>query len=187
MIKELNNEKIDIIPHADDLQTYVKGALAPAENLVVEVAEAKKLISVTVSDDQLSLAIGRGGQNVRLAAKLLGYKITIKSGGKVQTQATGLEQYEIDTFKGLSDEARQYLIQNKLTTTNDLMRFKLKWQESEDLSEDQKKLLSKKVTEAEAEEEARNQEYLARTAAKTAAETEAAIPAAQSEPQPETN
>jgi len=187
VIKELNNEKIDIIPHADDLQTYVKGALAPAENLVVEVAEAKKLISVTVSDDQLSLAIGRGGQNVRLAAKLLGYKITIKSGGKVQTQATGLEQYEIDTFKGLSDEARQYLIQNKLTTTNDLMRFKLKWQESEDLSEDQKKLLSKKVTEAEAEEEARNQEYLARTAAKTAAETEAAIPAAQSEPQPETN
>ncbi|OGJ37591.1 MAG: transcription termination factor NusA [Candidatus Pacebacteria bacterium RIFOXYB1_FULL_39_46] len=146
VIEELNNEKVDIIPHFEDMQLYVKGALAPAENLLVELDEKKKLITVTAPDDQLSLAIGRGGQNVRLAAKLLGYKITIKTAaGKVETQATGDEEYEIDTYDGLTDEAREILVQNKLTTLNDLVRFQDKWLAMEDLATDQKEILRQRV------------------------------------------
>ena len=155
VIQELNNEKIDIIPHSDDLKLYVQGSLAPAENLQIEIDEPNKTIVVSVPEDQLSLAIGRGGQNVRLAAKLVGYKITIKADGKVKTEATGEEQYEIDTFKGLSAEAREFLIQSKLTTSNDLIRFKDKWLMAEELEKDQVELISKQVEQVEAADEAR--------------------------------
>lgn len=152
VIKELNNEKIDIIPHSDDFQLFLRGVLSPAESLQIDVDEDYKTIIITAPDEQLSLAIGRGGQNVRLAAKLVGYQITIKSAeGKVESKMTGKEEYEIDTYKGLSDETREILIQYKLTTVGDLARFKDKWQEMESLEEDQKKLLQKKVDEFEKE------------------------------------
>ncbi len=146
VIKELNNEKIDIIPHSDDLRLLFQGALAPAEGLKIDVDEVNHYVTVTAPDDQLSLAIGRGGQNVRLAAKLTGYQITIKSAtGTVQSAVTGKEEYEIDTFEGLSEEARDVLVQYKLTTTQDLARFKDKWMEMEELADDQKKLLADRV------------------------------------------
>ena len=136
--------------------TYFKGALAPAENLLIEVDEEKKTAEVTAPDDQLSLVIGRGGQNVRLAAKLTEYKITIKSAsGKIETKATGKEEYEIDTFKGISDETREQLISHKLTTLNDLVRFENKWMEMLDLEDDQKEILTKKVEADKKEQEAR--------------------------------
>ena len=78
VIEALNNEKIDIVPFSEDIVLYLKAALAPAENLLVEVDEEVHTVVVTAPDDQLSLAIGRGGQNVRLAAKLTGYHITIQ-------------------------------------------------------------------------------------------------------------
>lgn len=158
VIEELNNEKIDIIPFFEDPVLYLKGALAPAENLLIEVDQDKQVVIVTAPDDQLSLAIGRGGQNVRLAAKLTGYKITIKSAtGKVQSQATGKEEYEIDTFTGLTEETRTILIEHKLTTLNDLIRFEEKWLAMEDLADEQKEILRKKVVadkKAQAEREA---------------------------------
>ena len=99
------------------------------------------------------------GQNVRLAAKLVGYQITIKSAsGQVQSKVTGDEEYEIDTYKGLSEEARETLVQYKLTTVGDLARFKDKWLEMESLAEDQKELLQKKVDAFEAEMAAREAE-----------------------------
>ncbi|GIK84312.1 MAG: transcription termination/antitermination protein NusA [Patescibacteria group bacterium] len=151
VIRELNNEKLDIIPFSDNNKLLIQGALAPAEGLKIDVKEAEKLVEVTAPDDQLSLAIGRGGQNVRLAAKLTGYKITIKSAsGEVKSKVTGEEEYEIDTFKGLSQDARAYLVENKLTTLGDLSRFKNKWMEAE-LGEDQEKLLSERVDAFEAE------------------------------------
>ncbi len=153
VIKELNNEKIDIIPWSDNAVTLLQGALAPAEKLKIELDQTTMTAMVTAPDDQLSLAIGRGGQNVRLAAKLTGYQITIKSAaGDVKLAATGKEEYEIDTFEGLSTEAREKLIQFKLTTLSDLSRFKEKWQGFEDLAEDQKELLAKRVTTFEQEE-----------------------------------
>lgn len=159
IIKELNNEKIDIIPYSEDFQLFLRGVLSPAESLQIDVDEDYKIITVTAPDEQLSLAIGRGGQNVRLAAKLVGYQITIKSAeGKVESKMTGDEEYEIDTYKGLSDETREILVQYKLTTVGDLARFKDKWQDMEGLEEAQKELLQKKVAEFEKEMSARESE-----------------------------
>lgn len=151
VIRELNNEKLDIIPFSDNPKLLLQGALAPAEGLKIDLKKDEKLAEVTVPDDQLSLAIGRGGQNVRLAAKLTGYKITVKSAsGDVKSKVTGEEEYEIDTYKGLLQDTRDFLVENKLTTVADLSRFKNKWLEAE-LGEDQEKVLSEKVEAFEAE------------------------------------
>ncbi|MEI6296942.1 MAG: transcription termination factor NusA [bacterium] len=79
IINELGGEKIDIIPWSEDAETYITNALSPAKVTKVEIDEKNKTSKVTVADDQFSLAIGKGGQNVRLAAKLTGWKIDIKS------------------------------------------------------------------------------------------------------------
>lgn len=152
VIRELNNEKIDIIPFSENKVDYLRAALAPAENLQIEINEDDKVVIVTAPDDQLSLAIGRGGQNVRLAAKLTGYKITIKSAtGDVQSHATGLEEYEIDSYEFITPEVRTILIQNKLTTLSDLARFKNRWTDMEEIPDDQKKELLAKVATFEQE------------------------------------
>jgi len=115
VIKELNNEKIDIIQYTDDPVLYIEQALAPAEKLEIVVDGAKKTALVTVPDDQVSLAIGRGGQNVRLAAKLTGYKITIKSQSGVQAASvTGDEEFEIDQLN-LKPEMRALLVEKGYT------------------------------------------------------------------------
>ena len=159
VIEELNNEKVDIIPHNEDLKLYVQAALAPAEGFKVDILEDENKIIVTVPDDQLSLAIGRGGQNVRLAAKLLNYTITIKSSeGNVESMMTGKEEYEIDTFEGLTKETREILVEHKLTTLMDLLRFREKWEAMDDLADDQKKMLTEKVKEHQENEKKANQE-----------------------------
>ena len=79
IVEELHGEKVDIIKYSEDPIAYVAAALAPADVVSVEVLEEGKSCRVIVPDDQLSLAIGKEGQNARLAAKLTGYKIDIKS------------------------------------------------------------------------------------------------------------
>src|SRR3989344_1137351 len=78
VINELGGEKIDIIEWAQDPELYIANALSPAKVLQVEIQEKNKAIAV-VAEDQLSLAIGRSGQNVRLAAKLTGWKIDVRT------------------------------------------------------------------------------------------------------------
>src|SRR6266508_5371674 len=80
IIRELRGEKIDIIEYHEDSVTFAEKALQPAKVSRVTVVDATdKHLEVVVDDSQLSLAIGKKGQNVRLAAKLLGWKIDIKS------------------------------------------------------------------------------------------------------------
>lgn len=79
VLKSLGNEKIDIVKYSDDIKAYITESLSPAKVLSVEINEEEKSAEVVVPDFQLSLAIGREGQNVRLAAKLTGWKIDIKS------------------------------------------------------------------------------------------------------------
>ena len=79
VVAELGSEKIDIIKYSDDPAAYVAASLSPADVLSVLPLEGSKSCRVVVPDDQLSLAIGKEGQNARLAAKLTGYKIDIKS------------------------------------------------------------------------------------------------------------
>ena len=78
VVEELRGEKIDIVVWSEDPCQYVKAALSPADVISVELVSGQKACRVVVPDDQLSLAIGKEGQNARLAARLTGYKIDIK-------------------------------------------------------------------------------------------------------------
>lgn len=120
VINELSGEKIDIIQYSKDPKTFISAALAPAEGLKVEVDEENKKATVSVPDDQLSLAIGRGGQNVRLAAKLTQYKIDIQGeSGEKAISVTGDEEYEIDSL-GLSSRVRTALVKASVTSLDQL-------------------------------------------------------------------
>ncbi len=79
IINELNGEKIDVIEWSEDPAIYIAAALLPSQVLAVDVKEEEKFAQVIVPDDQLSLAIGKSGQNARLAARLTNWKIDIKS------------------------------------------------------------------------------------------------------------
>lgn len=79
IINELNGEKIDVIEWYEDPSLYISAALLPAQVMAVDINEEEKFAQVIVPDDQLSLAIGKSGQNARLAAKLTNWKIDIKS------------------------------------------------------------------------------------------------------------
>lgn len=84
VMSELGGERIDIIEWSEDQTAFIKESLSPASVVSVELDEADHRAKVTVSEDQQSLAIGRGGQNVRLAAKLTGWNIDINSTGGVE-------------------------------------------------------------------------------------------------------
>ncbi len=96
IVRELMGEKIDVIAWKDAPAAFVKSALAPAEVQVVEVEAEARTLRVLVPDDQLSLAIGKRGQNARLAAKLLGWKVDIKSRGDVQREIEERAKAELE-------------------------------------------------------------------------------------------
>ena len=83
VVEELHGEKIDIIVYDEDPCQYVRAALSPADVTAVSLIPGQKACRVIVPDDQLSLAIGKEGQNARLAARLTGWKIDIKSQSQV--------------------------------------------------------------------------------------------------------
>ena len=76
--------KIDIIPWSDDAKVFVANSISPAKVISILIDEKEHKALIEVADDQLSLAIGKGGQNVRLAAKLTGWRIDIKGNGKIE-------------------------------------------------------------------------------------------------------
>ena len=92
VVQELNGEKIDIIKWSQDPAEYIANALGPARVIMVHINEQEKSSKVVVPDNQLSLAIGKEGQNARLAAKLTGWKIDIKS--HAQSQRTLFEAFD---------------------------------------------------------------------------------------------
>ena len=85
VINELNGEKIDVIEWNEDPSIYIAASLLPAQILAVDIKPEEKFAQVIVPDNQLSLAIGKAGQNVRLAAKLTNWKIDIKSETQFRT------------------------------------------------------------------------------------------------------
>ena len=100
VVAELQNEKIDIIPYSEDVATYLVNALAPAEVTKVVLDEEQKKVEIVVPDEQLSLAIGRRGQNVRLACQLTGWDIDILTEGseseRRQKEMKNISQLFID-------------------------------------------------------------------------------------------
>ena len=112
IIRELGGEKVDVVLWDEDAATYIKAALSPAKIVDVELNENDHLATVHVKADQLSLAIGKGGQNVRLAAKLTGWKITIlEEGGTVaavsdapETAAESEETAKTELMEGYEEQ-----------------------------------------------------------------------------------
>ncbi len=108
IVSELKGEKIDIIKWSEDPKEFVSNSLSPAKVTSVEIHEDKKIAGVVVPDYQLSLAIGKEGQNARLAAKLTGWKIDINSESQMKKQLSeeteeifpeaGLEEEELETL-----------------------------------------------------------------------------------------
>jgi N utilization substance protein A len=92
--QELSGEKIDIIPWSEDPKTFVSNSLSPAKVISIQVDEEEHKATIEVADDQLSLAIGKGGQNVRLAAKLTGWRIDIKGDGTTDRPDAEIEGIE---------------------------------------------------------------------------------------------
>jgi len=87
--QELLGEKIDIIPWSEDPKQFISNSLSPAKVISIEINEREHKAVIEVTEDQLSLAIGKGGQNVRLAAKLTGWRIDIKGNSKEITSTDG--------------------------------------------------------------------------------------------------
>ena len=106
---EINGEKIDLVEYSDDPLDYIAKALSPATVLSVETNESLHSSRVVVPDDKLSLAIGKNGQNVRLAARLTGWKIEVKPQSAVLNSNIKEPEYELtelnddDAFQGLND------------------------------------------------------------------------------------
>ena len=111
IMNEINGEKIDLVPYSEDPLEYIANALSPAKVISVEINESLKSSRVIVPDDKLSLAIGKGGQNVRLAARLTGWKIDVKPESSVKSDLDVKEvEYELtdlgddeDSFATLED------------------------------------------------------------------------------------
>ena len=108
IINELNGEKIDVIEWHEDPSTYIAEALLPAKVMAVDIKEEEHFAQVIVPDDQLSLAIGKAGQNARLAAKLTEWKIDIKSESQFRKMLTEMQKEEQENVEEkVSEENEQ--------------------------------------------------------------------------------
>jgi len=99
IVNELNGERIDVVLWEHNLSAFIANALSPAQVVHVDLNEAEESATVVVPDKQLSLAIGKEGQNVRLAAKLTGYRIDIKSASKAEIERAAAETQKAEEVK----------------------------------------------------------------------------------------
>jgi N utilization substance protein A len=119
VVQELRGERIDIVPWSPDPARYVCSALSPAQVSKVIIDDAERSMDVIVPDDQLSLAIGRKGQNVRLAVQLTGWRIDIKSESKMRELAQWLSE-AVSVVEGCGDPEAELLLQQGITSLEDL-------------------------------------------------------------------
>lgn len=110
IVDALQGEKIDIINYSKDIETFISNALSPADIIEVIVNEKNKKSLVIVEDDQLSLAIGKEGQNARLAARLTGWKIDIKS----KLEFDNLSEEEIDEILAVNEVEEESTLEDSL-------------------------------------------------------------------------
>jgi N utilization substance protein A len=125
IVRELNNEKVDIIRWDPNVRTFITNALAPAKLKAFEISEAQKRVKIIVSEDQLSLAIGKRGQNARLTSKLTGWQVDIEAEvvvtkGFEQNVAEAVEL--LAAIEGISREQADALVHHGLTRLEDLLQ-----------------------------------------------------------------
>ncbi|MCX6923418.1 MAG: transcription termination factor NusA [Verrucomicrobia bacterium] len=125
IVRELNNEKVDIIRWDPAVKNFITNALAPAKLKAFEIDEARKRVRITVSEDQLSLAIGKRGQNARLTSKLTGWQVDIEpevviTKGFEQKVAEAVDS--LATISGISRQQADVLVHHGLTRLEDLLQ-----------------------------------------------------------------
>jgi N utilization substance protein A len=125
IVRELNNEKVDIIRWDPNVQNFITNALAPAKLKKFEIDEANKRVKIIVSEDQLSLAIGKRGQNARLTSKLTGWQVDIEAEvvvtkGFEEKVAEAVES--LAAIPGISREQADVLVHRGLTRLEDLLQ-----------------------------------------------------------------
>ena len=113
IVRELGGEKIDIIRYSDEIDSYIRNAMAPAELAEIKLNRKDKAAEIIVEDDQLSLAIGKKGQNVRLASKLLGWKLDVRSKS---------QKIPIGTLDGVGEKTEALLREKGITTIKDIIK-----------------------------------------------------------------
>ena len=125
IVRELNNEKVDIIRWDPNVRNFITNALAPAKLKAFEIDEARKRVRIMVSEDQLSLAIGKRGQNARLTSKLTGWQVDI------EPEVVVLKGFEekvaeavnsLAAIAGISREQADVLVHHGLTRLEDLLQ-----------------------------------------------------------------
>ncbi len=127
IVTELHGEKIDIVRYAEDRRTYIQTALSPAEILEMHVNAETKRADVVVADDQLSIAIGKHGQNIRLAGQLMGWQLEVFSEDQWREHSQKLPEkltklVSVDTgltiadLTGVGDKVVMLLNENKIST-----------------------------------------------------------------------
>jgi N utilization substance protein A len=125
IVRGLNNEKVDIIPWSPDIKTFVANALAPAKLKKFEVDEAHHRVKIWVAEDQLSLAIGKRGQNARLTSKLTGWQIDIDA---EQVVAVGFEEkvaqavQDLAAIPGVTQDQANILVHAGFLSVDDLVQ-----------------------------------------------------------------
>jgi N utilization substance protein A len=125
IVRELNNEKVDIIRWDSNIKNFITNALAPAKLKAFEIDETRKRARITVSEDQLSLAIGKRGQNARLTSKLTGWQVDIEpevvvTKGFEEKVAEAVES--LAAIPGISREQADVLVHHGLTRLEDLLQ-----------------------------------------------------------------
>src|SRR4051812_46687148 len=125
IVRELNNEKVDIIRWSPNVREFITNALAPAKLKAFEIDEARKRVRIITSEDQLSLAIGKRGQNARLTSKLTGWQVDIEA---EHVETVGFEQkmaiavQALAAIPGITPEQAAVLVRNGLTGLEALLQ-----------------------------------------------------------------
>jgi len=124
IVRELNNEKVDVIPWSADVKTFITKALEPAQLKSITLDEVRHRVKILVGEDQLSLAIGKRGQNARLTARLTGWEVDIDAEhivtkGIDEKIAEAVEA--LATIPGVTREQADALVHNGVTRLEDLL------------------------------------------------------------------
>ena len=113
IVRELGGEKIDIIRFGEETETYIRNSMAPAELAEIKLNRQSQSAEILVQDDQLSLAIGKKGQNVRLASKLLGWKLDVRSMS---------QRIPLNTLDGIGEKTEALLKESGINSLKDILK-----------------------------------------------------------------
>lgn len=124
IVRELNNERIDIIPYSSNPEVFVTRSLAPAKVIHIDLFENEKAMTVAVEDEKLSLAIGKSGQNARLASKLTGWKINIMSESEYNEmkKREAEELVPVGSLEGIGSKIEEKLLHADFVTVQQLAK-----------------------------------------------------------------